>query len=83
MQNIWSVACNLVVFSNIALQVEEPKFYPLNIAFLVASIDRIFTVSGIFVVPSKIEIIGWLQQLKLLPVACNFVVFSNIAVLVA
>ena len=54
------------------------NFSPLNIAFLVASIDWIFSVAGNFVVPSKIEIIGWLQQLKLFPVACNLVVFSNI-----
>ena len=54
------------------------NFSPLSIAFLVASIDWIFTVAGNLVVPSKIEIIGWLQQLKLFPVACNFVVFSNI-----
>ena len=60
------------------LQIEELKFYPLNIAFLVASIDWIFTVAGNLVVPSKIENIGWLQQLKLFPVACNLVVFSNI-----
>ena len=63
-QNIGSVACNLVVFS--------------NIAFLVASIAQISPVAGNLVVPSKSENIGWLQQLKFFPVACNLVVFSSI-----
>jgi hypothetical protein len=49
-----------------------------NIAFLVASIAQISPVAGNLVVPSKSENIGWLQQLKFFPVACNLVVFSSI-----
>ena len=62
------MACNLVVFSNIA------KY--LFVVFNNLNVPPLLTILWYV---QKLYNIGWLQQLNFFPVACNLVVFSNIA----